>query len=82
MKLENEEDEESYRMFRIREKKIQLYDYADEKLDNNFTEECCQMVLQQRLLMINWIVEVIGILNSPLKSQHTFLPLYFLARSP
>lgn len=48
--FEQVEDEESYERLRCRERM--------EKMVHNYTSEYGHMVLDQRLLMINWMVEV------------------------
>ncbi|KAA8532455.1 hypothetical protein F0562_032488 [Nyssa sinensis] len=49
------EDEESYQMFRNRERRqVYLHDYVDEYCS---TTEYGKLVIQQRLQMVHWIVE-------------------------
>ncbi|KAF6144702.1 hypothetical protein GIB67_006194 [Kingdonia uniflora] len=55
LKFEDEEHEESYKKFRTRERRIVLRNYAEEYVS---TTEYGDLVLQQRLLMVNWIVEL------------------------
>ncbi|EYU30146.1 hypothetical protein MIMGU_mgv1a024744mg [Erythranthe guttata] len=53
--LENEEEEESYRMMRKRERRQEyVRDYAEEYCNNTAYGE---LVIQQRLQMVHWIVE-------------------------
>ncbi|KAL7149562.1 hypothetical protein ABFS83_05G049600 [Erythranthe nasuta] len=53
--LENEEEEESYRMMRKRERRQEyVRDYAEEYCNNTAYGE---IVIQQRLQMVHWIVE-------------------------
>ncbi|XP_060186610.1 cyclin-SDS [Lycium barbarum] len=53
--LENEEDEESYRMIRNREKRqLYLHDYAEEYCS---TTHYGDLIVQQRLQMVHWILE-------------------------
>ncbi|XP_059308842.1 cyclin-SDS [Lycium ferocissimum] len=53
--LENEEDEESYRMIRNRERRqLYLHDYAEEYCS---TTDYGDLVVQQRLQMVHWILE-------------------------
>ncbi|XP_042502903.1 cyclin-SDS isoform X2 [Macadamia integrifolia] len=55
MKFEDEEYEESYRNFRNRERRQNfLHDYT---VDYYSVTEYGELVLQQRLVMVNWIVE-------------------------
>ncbi|KAF8370217.1 hypothetical protein HHK36_031748 [Tetracentron sinense] len=55
LKFEDEEEEESYKKFRSRERRRGfLHDYAEEYCT---TTEYGNLVLQQRFLMVNWIVE-------------------------
>lgn len=54
--LEQKEDEESYRMLRERERRqVYLFDYAEEYCS---ITDYGQLVIQQRLQMVHWIVEV------------------------
>lgn len=56
MSFEDEDDEGSYQILRERERtKVYLHDYTDEYCS---TTEYGGVVLQQRLYMFNWIVEV------------------------
>lgn len=53
--LEEEEDEESYRMIRKRERRqVYLHDYAEEYCS---TTNYGDLIIQQRLEMVHWIVE-------------------------
>ncbi|XP_055801793.1 cyclin-SDS isoform X2 [Solanum dulcamara] len=53
--LEDEEDEESYRMIRNRERRqLYLHDYAEEYCS---TTDCGDLIVQQRLQMVHWILE-------------------------
>lgn len=54
--LEEEEDEESYRMIRKRERRqLYLHDYAEEYCS---TTDYGDLIVQQRLQMVRWILEV------------------------
>lgn len=54
--LEDEEDEESYRMIRNRERRqLYLHDYAEEYCS---TTDYGDLIVQQRLQMVHWILEV------------------------
>ena len=56
MRFEDEEDEESYKMLRKRERRqVFLRDYAEEY---RFTTDYGDLILLQRSFMIRWIVEV------------------------
>lgn len=56
MRFEAEEDEESYKRFRSREKnEAVLRDYADEYSSST---DYGDLILEQRLQMVNWIMEV------------------------
>ncbi|XP_015073083.1 cyclin-SDS [Solanum pennellii] len=53
--LEDEEDEESYRMIRNRERRqLYLHDYAEEYCS---TTDYGDLIVQQRLQMVHWILE-------------------------
>ncbi|GMH26273.1 hypothetical protein Nepgr_028116 [Nepenthes gracilis] len=56
-RFEDEEDEESYRRLRSRERKkaLKLNDYA---VEADSKTEYGTLIIEQRLLMVNWIVEV------------------------
>ncbi|KAE8662629.1 Cyclin-SDS-like [Hibiscus syriacus] len=55
VRFEDEEDEESYKRFRERERRqVFLRDYAEEY---RFTTDHGDLILQQRSFMIRWIVE-------------------------
>lgn len=55
-RFENEEDEESYKRLRDRERRqVYLHDYVEEY---RFTTDYGDLILQQRSFMIRWIVEV------------------------
>ncbi|GMI99818.1 SOLO DANCERS [Hibiscus trionum] len=55
VRFENEEDEESYKRLREREKRrVYLHDYAEEY---RFTTDYGDLVLLQRSLMTRWIIE-------------------------
>ncbi|KAK6931662.1 Cyclin, N-terminal [Dillenia turbinata] len=55
LSLQDEEDEESYQLLRSRERKqVFIHDYAEEYLS---TTEFGDLILQQRSLMVNWIVQ-------------------------
>ncbi|KAK6921605.1 Cyclin, C-terminal domain [Dillenia turbinata] len=61
LSLEDEEHEESYQLLRSRERKQAfIHDYAEEYLS---TTEFGNLILQQRLLMVNWIVQFATNLN-------------------
>lgn len=56
MRFEEEEDEESYKRFRSREtSEAVLRDYAEEY---NLSTDYGDLILEQRLQMVNWIMEV------------------------
>ncbi|XP_058081640.1 cyclin-SDS-like [Magnolia sinica] len=56
LRFENEEHEESYKKLRNRERRHEYrHDYAEEY---GPTTEYGDVVLQQQLLMVNWIIEV------------------------
>lgn len=56
LRFEDEEHEESYRRFRSRERKqVFVHDYAKEYFT---TTEYGNLVVQQRQMMVNWIVVV------------------------
>ncbi|PHU17981.1 Cyclin-SDS [Capsicum chinense] len=53
--LEDEEDEESYMLIRNRERRqLYLHDYAEEYCS---TTDSGDLIVQQRLLMVHWILE-------------------------
>ncbi|XP_072991723.1 cyclin-SDS-like [Typha latifolia] len=55
MTFEEDEDEESYVRFRSRERKeTMVHDYGEEY---SFSTEHGRLILEQRLLMVSWIVE-------------------------
>ncbi|XP_065857000.1 cyclin-SDS [Euphorbia lathyris] len=55
VKFVDEDDEESYRRFRERERrKLFLYDYVDMY---RTTTECGDLIFHQRLQMVHWIIE-------------------------
>ncbi|XWS69486.1 hypothetical protein CRYUN_Cryun04dG0182900 [Craigia yunnanensis] len=55
VRFEDEEDEESYKMLRKRERRqVFLRDYAEEY---RFTTDYGDLILQQRSFMVRWIVE-------------------------
>ncbi|XP_059658338.1 cyclin-SDS [Cornus florida] len=55
LRFEDEEDEESYQMFRNRERRqVYLRDYAEEYCS---ATEYGKLIIQQRLQMVHWIVE-------------------------
>ncbi|XVF43444.1 hypothetical protein PTKIN_Ptkin02bG0040500 [Pterospermum kingtungense] len=55
VRFEDEEDEESYKMLRKRERsQVFLRDYAEEY---RFTTDYGDLILQQRSIMISWIIE-------------------------
>ncbi len=56
MRFEDEDDEESYKALRERERRqVFLRNYAEEYCS---TTEYGNLVLQQRSQMVNWIVQV------------------------
>ena len=56
VRFEDEEDEESYKMLRRRERRqVFLHDYAEEYRS---TTDYGDLILQQRSFMVRWIVEV------------------------
>lgn len=56
LRFEEEENEESYRMLRKRERRqVYFHDYAEEYCS---TTEYGELVIQQRLRMVHWMVEV------------------------
>lgn len=60
MRFEDEEHEESYQMIRNRERKqLYLHDYAEEYCSMT---EYGELVIQQRLQMVHWIIEVTSLL--------------------
>lgn len=66
MRFEDEEDEESYRRLRSRERRdAAVHNYAEEY--SNTTNDG-GLILEQRIVMINWMVEVSDplIYSSPL----------------
>ncbi|PIA63802.1 hypothetical protein AQUCO_00201259v1 [Aquilegia coerulea] len=75
LRFHNEEYEESYRKFRCRERKLVLHDYAE---DYSSITEFGDLVLKQRLLMVNWIVEQSNVLE--LHSETLFLGVSLLDR--
>ncbi|KAF5206872.1 Cyclin [Thalictrum thalictroides] len=75
LRFQNEEYEESYRKFRCRERKLVLHDYAE---DYSSITEFGDLVLKQRLLMINWIVQQSNALE--LHSETLFLGVSLLDR--
>lgn len=61
MKFEEEEDEESYDIIRNRERReVVLFDFGEEY---SSATDYGDFIHQQRLVMINWMVEVRGILT-------------------
>uniref|UniRef100_A0A803KP48 Cyclin C-terminal domain-containing protein n=1 Tax=Chenopodium quinoa TaxID=63459 RepID=A0A803KP48_CHEQI len=58
-KFEVEEDEESYRMLRSRERNqaVKAKDYVEEY---DFATDFGELIVEQRLLMVNWIIEPMG----------------------
>ncbi|KAF9625234.1 hypothetical protein IFM89_020820 [Coptis chinensis] len=75
LKFENEEYEESYRKFRSRERKLVLNDYVEQYFS---TTEFGKLVLQQRIKMVNWIVEESNVRE--LQSETMFLGVSLLDR--
>ncbi|KAL3502092.1 hypothetical protein ACH5RR_036541 [Cinchona calisaya] len=74
--LEEEEDEESYKMFRRRERKqVYLHDYAEEYCSNTHYGD---LIIQQRLQMVHWIVEQST--NKELQKETLFLGVCLLDR--
>ncbi|KAK9277331.1 hypothetical protein L1049_006872 [Liquidambar formosana] len=75
-RFEDEEDEESYKMFRSRERRqVYLRDYAEEYCS---TTEYGDLVIQQRLQMVHWIVEQSS--TKELQKETLFLGVSFLDR--
>ena len=67
--LEEEEDEESYRMIRKRERRqVYLHDYAEEYCS---TTNYGDLIIQQRLEMVHWIV---GVFTALLSNLHSLFP--------
>ncbi|XP_022877134.1 cyclin-SDS [Olea europaea var. sylvestris] len=74
--LEQKEDEESYRMLRERERRqVYLFDYAEEYCS---ITDYGQLVIQQRLQMVHWIVE--HATNKELQKETMFLGVNLLDR--
>ncbi|KAK4423371.1 Cyclin-SDS [Sesamum alatum] len=74
--LEDEEEEESYRMMRKRERRQEyVHDYAQEYCN---TTEYGELVIQQRLHMVHWIVEQAR--NKELQKETLFLGVNLLDR--
>ncbi|KAL2518662.1 Cyclin-SDS [Abeliophyllum distichum] len=74
--LEQEEDEESYRMLRKRERRqVYLFDYAEEYCS---VTDYGHLVIQQRLQMVHWIVE--HATNKELQKETMFLGVSLLDR--
>ncbi|KAL2545832.1 Cyclin-SDS [Forsythia ovata] len=74
--LEQEEDEESYRMLRKRERRqVYLFDYAEEYCS---ITDYGHLVIQQRLQMVHWIVE--HATNKELQKETMFLGVSLLDR--
>ena len=66
MRFEEEEDEESYKNIRSRERReVVLHTFAEEY---SSMTDCGELILRQRLLMVNWMVEV-SILSRPTSSS-------------
>lgn len=56
LRFEDEENEESYKMLRNRERRqVYFHNYAEEYCS---ATEYGELVIQQRLRMVHWIVEV------------------------
>ncbi|CAI9096804.1 OLC1v1033023C1 [Oldenlandia corymbosa var. corymbosa] len=74
--LEEKDDEESYRMIRIRERRqVYFHDYAEEYCSStNYGD----LIVQQRLQMVHWIVEQSG--NKDLQRETLFLGVSLLDR--
>nr|DAD32282.1 TPA_asm: hypothetical protein HUJ06_011133 [Nelumbo nucifera] len=76
MRFEDEEQEESYKMLRRRERKqVFLHDYAEEYCS---TTEYGELVLRQRFQMVNWIIEQANAKN--LQPETMFLGVSLLDR--
>ncbi|KAI3453190.1 hypothetical protein Pfo_009853 [Paulownia fortunei] len=74
--LEDEEDEESYRMMRKRERRQEyVHDYAEEYC---ITTAYGELVIQQRLHMVHWIVEQAT--SKELQKETMFLGVSLLDR--
>ncbi|PIN24979.1 hypothetical protein CDL12_02288 [Handroanthus impetiginosus] len=74
--LEDEEVEESYRMMRKRERRQEyVHDYAEEYCN---TTDYGELVIQQRLQMVHWIVEQAT--NNDLQKETIFLGVGLLDR--
>ncbi|KAL3635921.1 hypothetical protein CASFOL_020468 [Castilleja foliolosa] len=68
--LEDEEDEESYRMLRKRERRQEYV--------RDYSEEYCLTVIQQRLHMVHWIIEEAT--NKEFQKETMFLGVNLLDR--
>lgn len=74
--LDDEEDEESFRMLRKRERRQEyVHDYAEEYCNNSAYGD---LVIQQRLQMVHWIVE--HATSTELKPETMFLGVNLLDR--
>ncbi|GAB2279939.1 hypothetical protein Dimus_014574 [Dionaea muscipula] len=76
-KFEDDEEEECYRRLRSRERKLlEVVDYADNEYDS--TTEYGSMILDQRTLMVNWIIETSH--KKKLHDETMFLGVHLLDR--
>ncbi|KAG8382681.1 hypothetical protein BUALT_Bualt05G0102800 [Buddleja alternifolia] len=74
--LENEEDEESYRMMRKRERRqVYVHDFGEEYCN---TTDYGDLIIEQRLHMVHWIVEQAN--NRELQNATMFLGVGLLDR--
>ncbi|XP_021772923.1 cyclin-SDS-like [Chenopodium quinoa] len=76
-KFEVEEDEESYRMLRSRERNqaVKAKDYVEEY---DFATDFGELIVEQRLLMVNWIIELPK--KKDLQNETLFLGVRLLDR--
>ncbi|KNA04950.1 hypothetical protein SOVF_194920 [Spinacia oleracea] len=76
-KFEAEEDEESYRLLRSRERNqaVKVKDYVEEY---DFATDYGELIIEQRLLMVNWIIELSR--KKDLQNETMFLGVRLLDR--
>ncbi|KAJ0683158.1 putative cyclin domain-containing protein [Helianthus annuus] len=76
LRPEDEEHEESYQMMKVRERRqVYLHDYAEEYCGMT---ECGDLVVQQRLQMVHWIMEQSA--SKDLRKETMFLGVSLLDR--